>query len=54
MQKQYERLLNAFKNTNIKIKYACKALTNLNVVKFFNKLGAGLDTVSIQEVELGL
>ena len=54
MQHQYERLLNAFKTTNIKVKYACKALTNLNVVKFFHKLGSGLDTVSIQEVELGL
>ena len=54
IKQQYERLLNAFKDTQIKIKYACKALTNLNILKFLKKLGSGLDTVSIQEVELGL
>ncbi len=54
MQSQFERIKNAFEGTNHKIFYACKALTNINVLKFFNKLGAGLDTVSIQEVELAL
>ncbi len=54
MQLQYERLKNAFADSKVNIKYACKALTNLNVLKFFKKLGAGLDTVSIEEVELGI
>jgi diaminopimelate decarboxylase len=36
------------------VNYAAKALTNISVLKFINKLGAGLDTVSIQEVQLGL
>ena len=38
----------------LKINYACKALTNINVLRLFRSLGSGLDTVSIQEVELGL
>lgn len=31
-----------------------KALSNISVLKLFNTLGSGLDTVSIQEVNLGL
>ncbi len=54
IEEQYKRLLNAFPNTKVKINYACKALSNINILKFISKLGAGLDTVSIQEVELGL
>lgn len=52
---QYQRLCNAFSNVNkLKIQYACKALSNLSILGYLNKLGAGLDTVSIQEVQLGL
>lgn len=54
MERQYKRLKKAFKGTKIKINYACKALTNINVLKFFNSIGSGLDTVSIQEVQLGI
>jgi len=54
MQQQYERLINAFQGANIKIKYACKALTNSNILKMFKSFGSGLDTVSIEEVEIGL
>ena len=55
MEVQYNRLTAAFSNVNkLKINYAAKALTNISVLKFINKLGAGLDTVSIQEVRLGL
>jgi len=54
IKKRYENLTNAFAATNAKFKYACKALTNLNILRYLKKLGAGLDTVSIQEVELGL
>lgn len=54
MEKQYKRLKRAFKGVDLHINYACKALSNLNVLRFFKSLGAGLDTVSIQEVELGL
>lgn len=52
---QYNRLKNAFSGVkSLKLNYACKALSNLSVLKFFNSLGSGLDTVSIQEVQLGL
>ncbi len=52
---QYNRLINAFKPIeNLRINYAVKALSNISVLKLFKKLGAGLDTVSIQEVKLGL
>ena len=54
MKKQYNRLTKAFSSVDVKINYACKALTNVNILRLFQKLGSGLDAVSIQEVELGL
>ncbi|MFH4966131.1 diaminopimelate decarboxylase [Gaetbulibacter sp. M235] len=52
---QYKRLTNAFKDVKkLKINYAVKALSNISILKFFNTLGSGIDTVSIQEVQLGL
>ena len=54
MIRQYRRLTEAFKESKVKINYACKALTNINVLKLFRSLGSGLDAVSVQEVMLGL
>ncbi|MDR6300388.1 diaminopimelate decarboxylase [Mesonia maritima] len=52
---QYKRLTSAFKNVkNLKINYAVKALSNINILKLLKNLGSGLDTVSIQEIKLGL
>lgn len=52
---QYNRLKNAFKPVrNLKINYAVKALSNISILRLFKQLDAGLDTVSIQEVKLGL
>ena len=52
---QYNRITNAFSGVkNVKINYAVKALSNINILKVFNQLGSGLDTVSVQEVQLGL
>ena len=52
---QYERLTKAFAAVpSLRINYAMKALSNISVLKLMRKLGAGLDTVSIQEVKLGL
>ena len=52
---QYKRLTTAFnKVKQVKINYAVKALSNVSVLKLMHSLGAGLDTVSIQEVKLGL
>lgn len=55
MKRQYKRMTSAFsKVKRLRINFACKALTNLNVLRIFRELGCGLDTVSIQEVEMGL
>lgn len=54
IEQQYHRLINAFKGIDVEIHYACKALSNINILKYLRSLGAGLDTVSIQEVQLGL
>lgn len=54
MRSKYKRMTDAFAGTRLKIKYACKALTNVNVLRLFKEMGSGLDTVSIQEVWLGL
>jgi len=52
---QYQRLTSAFKNVkNLKLNYAVKALSNVAILKLMNSLGSGLDTVSLQEVQLGL
>lgn len=52
---QYQRLTNAFaKVERLRINYAVKALSNVSILKLFKEMGSGLDTVSIQEVLLGL
>ncbi|SMC80188.1 diaminopimelate decarboxylase [Moheibacter sediminis] len=55
MKSQYERMTNAFYSVKkLKLNYACKANTNLNILKYFKSLGSGLDTVSIQEAMIGI
>lgn len=55
IQSQYKRLTSAFgKVKQLKLNYAVKALSNISILRLFNQLGSGLDTVSIQEVQLGL
>lgn len=55
IENQYNRLKKAFSGIKkLKINYACKALSNISILNFIRKLGSGLDTVSVQEVELGI
>lgn len=55
IDRQYQKLTDAFKGVkNLKLNYAVKALSNINILHYFKNLGAGLDTVSIQEVQLSL
>ncbi len=55
IQSQYKRLTNAFsKVEKLRINYAMKALSNIAILQLIKEMGAGLDTVSIQEVLLGL
>jgi diaminopimelate decarboxylase len=52
---QFQRICKAFINVkNLKINYAVKANSNISILRYFNKINAGIDTVSIQEVQLGL
>ncbi|HRO09344.1 MAG TPA: diaminopimelate decarboxylase [Saprospiraceae bacterium] len=53
IQIQYAKLKRAFK-TQTRFFYACKALSNINILKYIHSLGAGLDCVSIHEVLLGI
>jgi diaminopimelate decarboxylase len=52
---QYNRITNAFSAVkSLKLNYAVKANSNISILKLFKKLNSGIDTVSIQEVKLGL
>lgn len=54
IETQYNKLKEAFQNCDARIFYACKALTNINILQHLHALGASLDCVSINEVKLGL
>lgn len=54
IKRQYKRLSSAFQGIETRFLYACKALNNINIMRLLLKEGAGLDAVSINEVELGL
>ncbi len=54
IRSNYEQFVAALDVKNLKIHYACKALNNKAILKLFKGMGAGLDCVSIEEVELGL
>ena len=54
IKKKYEEIVDAFDVPELKIMYACKALSNISVIQYLKSLGSGLDTVSINEVQLGL
>lgn len=51
---QIQTIKSSFPGVKLKIKFACKALTNISILKLIRSKGAELDTVSIQEVQLGL
>ena len=55
IENQYKELKNGFQNIkNFKINFAVKSNSNISILKFMKRLGAGLDTVSIEEVKIGL
>ena len=49
---QVKELQDAFSTVKLKIKYATKALSNINILKLMKKAGTGVDAVSIEEVRL--
>ena len=54
IKRQYDRLNTAISYNHKKLNFACKSLNNVNILRYMRSLGAGLDTVSIEEVQLGL
>ncbi len=54
ISEQYNKLKQAFRSFDSKIFYAAKSLSNVNVLKYIQSIGASLDCVSINEVKLGL
>lgn len=54
IREQYEKLTTAFKNSNTVFFYACKALTNINILRYVCSIGANVDCSSINEVKLAL
>jgi len=54
IKEQYTKLTSAFKNSNTLFFYACKALTNINILRYICSLGANIDCSSINEVKLAL
>lgn len=51
---QYQTLTTAFAQQNVKIFYACKALTNINILKLIKNIGGNVDCSSINEAKLAL
>jgi diaminopimelate decarboxylase len=54
IKEQYNKLTTAFSRSNTLFFYACKALTNINILKYICQLGANVDCSSINEVKLAL
>jgi diaminopimelate decarboxylase len=51
---QFQKLRDAFKDSNVAFFYASKALTNVSVLKYIRSIGANVDCSSINEVRLAL
>lgn len=54
IKEHLDRFREGFSSVDLKIKYACKALTNMSVMNFLRTQGTGLDTVSLAEIKMGL
>ena len=54
IKEQYEKLVAGFSVLDARFFYACKALTNINILKYVDNLGCGIDCSSINEVKLAL
>jgi len=52
IKEQYEKLTSGFSVIDAKFFFACKALTNINILKYIHSLGGGIDCSSINEVKL--
>jgi diaminopimelate decarboxylase len=54
IREQYEKLVTGFSAIDAKFFFACKALTNINILKYISSIDCGIDCSSINEVKLAL
>src|SRR5918997_1210137 len=54
IKEQYQKLQSAFSNCDTRFFYACKALTNINILKYIKSIGCNVDCSSINEVYLSV
>ncbi len=54
IEQQYQNLLAHFSATQTRFFYACKALTNIHILKVIKNIGCNIDCSSINEVKLAL
>lgn len=54
IREQYQKLRTAFSKSNVVFFYACKALTNVSILRYIRSIGANIDCSSINEVKLAL
>ena len=54
IEQQYQNLLTHFESTQTTFFYACKALTNVHILKVIKDMGCNIDCSSINEVKLAL
>ncbi len=54
IRRQYKRLATAFGGLKHRLLYACKANSNMAIVKLIHGLGASIDAVSVHEIELAM
>jgi diaminopimelate decarboxylase len=54
IREQYQKLNSGFSVIDARFFFACKALTNINILKYISSLGCGIDCSSINEVKLAM
>ena len=54
IKEQFQKLTAAFSKQDTGFFYACKALTNLTILKYIKEIGCNIDCSSINEVKLAL
>ncbi|HVZ39495.1 MAG TPA: diaminopimelate decarboxylase [Candidatus Kapabacteria bacterium] len=54
VRRQFNRLDSAFSGLQHRLLYACKANSNMAMIRLLHSLGAGIDAVSIHEIDLAM
>src|SRR5690349_5973096 len=54
IKRQVQSLKDCLASTDLRIKFAAKALTNISILSLLKSLGVGIDAVSVNEVRIAL